>query len=130
MKSKEEVINDSLKLDKPPADYNLIEMHCFLVLKQLTIMFYNKQISKEKAGETKQKILSAYEKQCKEYEFERSMFQEHIQHIKETEMDRTRLRKIINRQDEWANKPAGEGFEEAFDLSIKILNTCFKGEFY
>ena len=32
MKSKEEVINDSLKLDKPPADYNLIEIHCFLAL--------------------------------------------------------------------------------------------------
>lgn len=130
MKSKEQIVNDSIKLETPPEDYNLIEIHCFLALKQLTVMFYNKQISKENAGKAKQKILSTYEKQCKEYEFERSMFQEHIQHIKETEMDRIRLRKIINRQDEWADKPAGEGFEEAFDLSIKILNICFKGEFY
>ncbi len=93
-------------------------------------MFRNKQISKENATKNKNKILAKYESDSKQYEFEKSMFQEHIQHIKETEMDRTKLRKIINRQDEWADKPAGEGFEEAFDLSIKILNTCFKGEFY
>ena len=50
MKSKEQIVNDSIKLETPPEDYNLIEIHCFLALKQLTVMFYNKQISKENAG--------------------------------------------------------------------------------
>lgn len=129
MKSKEVIINDSLKLDKPPADYNLIEIHCFLALKQLTIMFYNKQISKEKAGETKQKILSTYEKQCKEYEFERSMFQEHIQHIKETENARVKLQKMLNGKEPY-NKPiTEETMAETINTCMEIISKVFKGEF-
>lgn len=129
MKSKEIIINDSLKLDKPPADYNLIEIHCFLALKQLTIMFYNKQISKEKAGETKQKILSTYEKQCKEYEFERSMFQEYIQHIKETENARVKLHKMLNGKEPY-NKPiTEETMAETINTCMEIISKVFKGEF-
>ena len=50
MKSKEEIINDSIKLETPPGDYNLLEIHCFLALKQLLIMFHNKQITTENAS--------------------------------------------------------------------------------
>lgn len=53
-KSKEQIINDSIKLETPPADYNLLEIHCFLALKQLLIMFHNRQISTENATKTKQ----------------------------------------------------------------------------
>ena len=129
MKSKEEIINDSLKLDKPPAEYNLIEIHCFLALKQLTIMFYNKQVSKERAGETKQKILSTYEKQCKEYEFERSMFQEHIQHIKATENARIKLHKILNGKDEYNSPITEERLCETLNICMEIISKVFKGEF-
>lgn len=80
MKSKEEIINDSIKLETPPGDYNLLEIHCFLALKQLLIMFHNKQITTENASKTKQLILADYEKRCKEYDFQTSMFQEHIEH--------------------------------------------------
>ena len=38
IKSKEQIINDSIKLETPPADYNLLEIHCFLALKQLLVM--------------------------------------------------------------------------------------------
>ena len=38
MKSKEQIINDSIKLETPPEDYNLLEIHSFLALKQLLIM--------------------------------------------------------------------------------------------
>ena len=79
MKSKEEIINDSIKLETPPGDYNLLEIHCFLALKQLLIMFHNKQITTENASKTKQLILADYEKRWKEYEFQTSMFQEHIE---------------------------------------------------
>lgn len=129
MKNKEQIVNDSIKLETPPEDYNLIEIHCFLALKQLTVMFYNKQISKENAGKTKQKILSTYEKQCKEYEFERSMFQEHIQHIKETEDARTKLRKMLNGEAEEAKPITEERLCETINLCMEIISTVFKGEF-
>ena len=37
MRSKEEIINDSIKLDNPLKTYNLLEIQCFLALKQLLI---------------------------------------------------------------------------------------------
>ena len=83
MKSKEQIINDSIKLETPPEDYNLLETHCFLALKQLLIMFHNKQISQLNATIMKNKILVKYESDSKQYEFERSMFQEYIEHIKQ-----------------------------------------------
>lgn len=130
MKTKEQIINDLIKFKNPPSDYNTLETNCFLALKHLIVMYQNKQISSERASKLKLKVLNTYEKDKKDYEFKTSMFQEYINHIKETEIDRTLLRKIINRQDEWANTPNGTGFDIAFDLSIKILNTVFKGEFF
>ena len=56
MKSKEEIINDSIKLETPPGDYNLLEIHCFLALKQLLVMFHNKQITTDNDSETQQLI--------------------------------------------------------------------------
>ena len=53
MKSKEEIINDAIKCEMIPNGYSLPEMHCFLALKQLLIMFYNKQISQVNATITK-----------------------------------------------------------------------------
>ena len=129
MKSKEEIINDSMKLETPPGNYNLLETHCFLALKQLLIMFHNKQISPENATKTKQQILADYEKRCKEYDFQQSMFQEHIDHIKNTEMQRTKLRKMLNGEEE-ESKPITEArLCEALNLATEILNTIFKGEF-
>lgn len=129
MKSKEQIINDSINLETPPADYNLLEIHCFLALKQLLVMFHNKQISIENATKTKQKILTTYEKQCKEYEFERSMFQEHIQNIKETENERIKLHKMLNGQDEY-NKPiTEESLCETINICIEIISKVFKEEF-
>lgn len=110
MKSKEQIINDSIKLETPPADYNLLEIHCFLSLKQLTIMFYNKLIGTENATKTKQLILAEYENRCKEYEFQTSMFQEHVKHIRETEHLRIKLRKQLNSNTELA----------------EIINTCIE----
>ncbi len=129
MKSKEEIINDSMKLETPPGNYNLLETHCFLALKQLLIMFHNKQISPENATKTKQHILADYEKRCKEYDFQQSMFQEHIDHIKNTEMQRTKLRKMLNGEEE-ESKPVTEArLCEALNLAVEILNTVFPNEF-
>lgn len=129
MKNKEEIIKDSLKLDNPPKDYNLIEIHCFLALKQLTVMFYNKQISKENAGKIKQKILSIYENECKEYEFKRDIFQEYIQQIKETENARIKLHKILNGKDEYAKPITEEDWKQTVNVCMEIISKIFKGEF-
>lgn len=129
MKNKEQIINDSIKLETPPTDYNLLEIHCFLALKQLLIMFHNKQIATENASKTKQLILADYEKRCKEYEFQTSMFQEHINHIKETEMQRTKLRKMFNGEAEESKPITEERLCETINLAVEILATVFKGEF-
>lgn len=129
MKIKEQIINDSIKLETPPADYNLLEIHCFLALKQLLTMFHNKQISSENATKTKQQILADYDKRCKEYEFQTSMFQEHIDNIKNTETQRTKLRKILNGEAEEAKPITEERLCETLNLAVEILATVFKGEF-
>lgn len=125
MKTKEQIINDSIKLETPPGDYNLLEIYCFLALKKLLIMFHNKQISKENATKTKQLILADYEKKCRDYEFQQSMFQEHIEHIKTTEMQRTKLRKILKSK----TPITEERLCETINLAVEILATVFKGEF-
>lgn len=129
MKSKEQIINDSIKLETPPADYNLLEIHCFLALKQLLVMFHNKQITTANASKTKQLILADYEKRNKEYEFQTSMFQEHIDHIRKTENARTKLRKMLNGEAEEAKPITEERLCETINLCMEIISTVFKGEF-
>lgn len=129
MKSKEQIINDSIKLETPPADYNLLEMHCFLALKELLVMFHNKQITTANASKTKQLILADYEKRNKEYEFQTSMFQEHIDHIRKTENARTKLRKMLNGEAEEAKPITEERLCETINLCMEIISTVFKGEF-
>lgn len=129
MKSKEQIINDSIKLETPPEDYNLLEIYCFLALKQLLIMFYNKQISQLNATIMKNKILAKYEGDSKQYEFERSMFQEHIDHIKQTEIARIKLKKMLNGEAEEAKPITEERLCETINLCMEIISTVFKGEF-
>ena len=129
MKSKEQIINDSIKLETPPEDYNLLETQCFLALKQLLIMFHNKQISQLNATIMKNKILVKYESDSKQYEFERSMFQEYIEHIKPTETQRTQLRKILYGEEKEAKPVTEERLRETINLCVDILSTIFKEKF-
>lgn len=128
-KSKEQIINDSIKLETPPADYNLLEIHCFLALKQLLIMFHNRQISTENATKTKQLILAEYEKRCKEYDFQTSMFQEHIENLKTTENARVKLHKMLNGEAEEAKPVTEERLCETLNICMEIISKVFKGEF-
>ena len=128
-KSKEQIINDSIKLETPPADYNLLEIHCFLALKQLLIMFHNRQIRTENATKTKQLILAEYEKRCKEYDFQTSMFQEHIENLKATENARVKLHKMLNREAEEAKPVTEERLCETLNICMEIISKVFKGEF-
>lgn len=129
MKSKEEIIKAVAKNESIPKDYNLFEIYCFLCLKETAKMFYNKQITKEHATSTKKLILSEYEKAEKEWEFEHSMFQEHIQNIKATENARTKLHKMMNGKDEYKKPITEETWIELFKTCMEIISTVFKGEF-
>ena len=128
-KSKEQIINDSIKLETPPADYNLFEIHCFLALKQLLIMFHNRQISTENATKTKQLILAEYEKRCKEYDFQTSMFQEQIENLKATENARVKLHKMLNGEAEEAKPVTEERLCETLNICMEIISKVFKEEF-
>ena len=57
------------------------------------------------------------------------MFQEHINHIKETEMQRTKLRKMFNGEAEESKPITEERLCETINLAVEILATVFKGEF-
>ncbi len=116
MKSKAQIIKDSIKFETPPKDYNLIEIYCFLALKQLLIMFHNKQITTENASKTKKIIFAEYDEQC--------------EGIKDTEMKRAKLRKMLNGEVEEAQPITEARLCEALNLAIEILTTVFKGEFY
>lgn len=129
MKSQEEIINDSIKCEMPPDDYNIIETNCFLSLKHLLVMYHNKQISPEKATKLKQKALVAYEKDKKQQEFWNSIYQEHIQHIKDTENARVKLHKMLNGKDEYNRPITEETLCETINTCMEIISTIFKGEF-
>ena len=122
MKSKEEIINDSIKFETPPGDYNSLEIHCFLALKQLLVMFHNNQISKDNASRTKQLILADYEKQSKQYEFEQSVFQEHIERIKQTESTRIKLHKLLNKKNVTEKELC-----EIVNVCIEIIRNIIQG---
>lgn len=118
MKSKEEIINDITTHKLPPDNYDPIERHCFLSIKNLISLYEHNCYTKEEASRIKQKILVAYEKESKQLEFQKKLFQEHVQHIKETELLRHALHKIPE------DKPL-----EKLALCKKIIAIIFKGEF-
>ncbi len=126
MKTKEQISSDSTKFKTPPKDYNLLEIHCFLALRQLLIMFKRKQIEKDDATKIKNRILSEYEKQVKNYKFQLNMFQEHIDNLKKTEHQRTTLEKNIKDKNAKVTKV---WLQDNLELALDILGVVFKGEF-
>ena len=127
MKSKEEIINTAIKEEVAPNDYNLLEIQCFLALKQLLIMYHNNQIKTENATLMKQKILSKYENDSKQYEFENSIYKEHIQNIRDTENLRTKLRHKLKHND--GKEVTTESLCETILLCTQIIGTVFKEEY-
>lgn len=117
MKTIEQISEDIAK-SIDPEDYNLLELHCYLCIKQLLAMFYNNQISKEQATKLKQKIFKEYNDRARQYEFQISMFQEHIENIKKTEKLNTLLRKQLNSDTE---------LNEILNTAVEIIE-LYSGE--
>lgn len=123
MKTPNEIVQDATN-NKDTANYNLLELHLYLVIKQILIMYFNNQINKEQANIQKQKAVAIYEKNLKQYEFESTMFREHIETLQSTEELRTKLRKIITKEN-----TTEEDIYEGFNIALSVLKVAFRGEF-
>lgn len=124
MKTSEEIIEDA-KNNNELNNYSLLEMHLYLCIDQILKMYSNRQISKDEANRRKMLAVKKYEDIRKQYEFQTSMFSEHIDNIKNTEIARTKLKKMLNENEEITE----ERIAEMLNIAIEILSKCFKGEF-
>lgn len=124
MKERKEIEKDALKLEIPPNDYNLLELHCFLALKQLLIMYWNKQISADSASKIKQQIFADYQKRCKEFDFWTCIFREQVEASNRTSYLRNELRK------KWkSNEVTETTMAEMLDMALEIISITYKEEF-
>lgn len=125
MKDRKEIEKDAMQLETPPADYNLLEIQCFLALKQLLVMYWNKQISSENAGKTKQLIFSNYEKNYKQFDFEASMFKEKVEASNRTSGLRIELHNKLKQNDEITV----ERLAEVLNIALEIISITYKENF-
>lgn len=91
----EKIIQDASQ-NKELDGYTVLDIHLYLVIKQILIMYFNNQISKEQANKLKQKAVKEYESRKKQFEFEHNMWKEYIENINKTENLRIRLRKLLS----------------------------------
>lgn len=125
MKDRKEIEKDAMQLETPPADYNLLEIQCFLSLKRLLVMYFNKQISTENASKTKQLIFSKYEKDCKQFDFETNMFKEKIDASDKTSGLRIELHNKLKQNDE----VTAERLAEVLNIALEIISITYKENF-
>lgn len=120
MRIAEQIVEETKTLNDIPNDYSLLEMHLFLVIRQILKMYYNNQISKEQANNYKALAIKKYNDKIKEYEFEKSIFKEHIENIKETENLKIKLRKQLHTNTE---------LNEILNTCIELIQIYSKEEF-
>lgn len=120
MKPKDEILKAAAAFSEPPKDYSLIEMHCFLALKQLTVMFYNNQIEVSNAKRVKQRIFAEYEEYGKMFEFKNKIYDDFIKTLKITSPMRIKLHKLLRDKKEIC---------ETAEVCMEIIKTVFSGEF-
>ncbi len=124
MKERKEIERDALKFENPPNNYNLLELHCFLALKQLLIMYWNKQISVENASKIKQQIFANYEKRWKEFEFWTGIYEEQVEARNKTSYLRSELRK------KWKSDEVTEStIAEMLNMAMEIISITYKENF-
>lgn len=124
MRTSEEIIKEASNKNEA-KDYSLLEMHLFLVIKQILRIYFNNQITKEQAVKLKQQAVKEYEMNKKDYEFQQSMFQEHIKNMKDTEMLRNELNKLLNDNTEVTI----EKLSEVVNICLEIIQITYKEKF-
>lgn len=115
----EKIIQDASQ-NKEIEGYTLLDIHLYLVIKQILIMYFNNQISKEQANKLKQKVVKEYEDRKRQFEFEHNMWKQYIENINKTENLRIRLRKQLSSNTE---------INEIFNTCIELIQLYSKEEF-
>lgn len=116
----EKIIQDASQ-NKEMQNYTLLDMHLYLVIKQILIMYFNNQISKEQANKLKQRAVKEYESNKKQLEFEENMWKEYIENINKTENLRIRLRKLLSSKE--------TEIPELIDTLVELVELYSKEEF-
>lgn len=116
----EKIIQDA-SLNKEIQGYTLLDIHLYLVIKQILIMYFNNQISKEQANKLKQKAVKEYEDRKRQFEFEHNMWKQYIENINKTENLRIRLRKQLSSNTTEIN--------EVLNTCIELIQLYSKEEF-
>lgn len=124
MRTSEEIIKEASNKNEA-KDYSLLELHLFLVIKQILRIYFNSQITKEQAVKLKQQAVKEYEMNKKDYEFQQSMFQEHIRNMKDTEMLRNELNKLLNDNTEITI----EKLSKVVNICLEIIQITYKEKF-
>lgn len=106
MKTAEEIFNDARFSEDIPDYENILEINCFMSLRILLKQFYNNHITKEQASRLKLKIFRRYEKDKKQLEFKKNLYDEHIKRNAETSELRRLLRHQLKEQDEYSLETA------------------------
>lgn len=115
----EKIIQDASQ-NKEMQDYTLLDMHLYLVIKQILIMYFNNQISKEQANKLKQRAVKEYESNKKQLKFEENMWKEYIENINKAEDLKTKLRKQLSSNTE---------VNEVLNTCIELIQLFTKEEF-
>ena len=111
MKTAEEIFNDARFSEDIPDYENILEINCFMSLRILLKQFYNNHITKEQASRLKLKIFRRYEKDKKQLEFKKNLYDEHIKRNAETSELRRLLRHQLKEQDEYS-----------FETALKLIS--------
>lgn len=108
MNNFEQISNDALKKDSPGSSYSLLEIHLFLVLKEIYKQFYNGKITKEEGAKLKSLASVQYSNHCNRDKLEKEINDKRISSIYKTEPLRQKLRHELNNKDENALNTAIE----------------------
>lgn len=115
----EQIIQDA-RGNKEMKNYNLLDMQLYLAIKQILVMYFNNQITKEQANILKQKAVKNYEENKRQFEFMQGMYKEYVDNINKTENLRIRLRKQLNTDTE---------LNEILNTCIELIQLYAKEEF-
>ena len=115
----EQIIKEASE-NKKMQNYSLLDMQLYLVIKQILVMYFNNQISKEQANILKTKAVKEYENNKKQFEFEENMWKEYIENINKTEALKTKLRKQLSSNTE---------INEVLNTCIELIQLFTKEEF-
>lgn len=125
MRTSEQIVEDAKNNDLK-EDYSLLEVYLYLCIIQILKMFSNRQITKDDANRYKLIVIKKYEDMKKQYDFEKSMFEDFIQASNKTCGLRIELRK------KWkddTSEVTNEGLAELLNMAMEILSVTYEGEF-